>query len=233
MFAKEGSDLCRVHQHMTEKTFDDVAVLPNLKRPSPMDISPLRAAVEETGSQHVRKPGLRQSGTQFFNDDGNNSHAHGISSGVGTMGSTQISGLSSGSANEMNMDNLQMMFQKLLRESEQRQQNHFQSIVDTSIDKRIQPLQDDVGKLQNTTEDLHNRVQKLENEDVAGTSATRKNDERMNEIVLGGFGGKSRDGAIAVAQTILNDIAGAEIIYDRIGQAPEIVPVKFQSDMQA
>ena len=80
MFAEQGSDLCRVHQHMAGKASDDVAVPPSNKRASSMELSPLRAAVEETGSTHARKSALRPSGAQqLFNDGAITSNANGSS----------------------------------------------------------------------------------------------------------------------------------------------------------
>ena len=57
---------------------------------------------------------------------------------------------------------------------------------------------------------------------------------RTDEIVIGGFRGKSKAGAIILCKRILVGAEGSpSILEDVIGNAPDVVPIKFDSSESA
>ena len=53
---------------------------------------------------------------------------------------------------------------------------------------------------------------------------------RTDEVVIGGFRGKSKIGAITVCKRLLAGIEGSpKILEDHIGNAPDVVPIKFDT----
>ena len=53
---------------------------------------------------------------------------------------------------------------------------------------------------------------------------------RTDEIVIGGFRGKSKAGALIICKKIIAAVPGSPtILEDRIGNAPDVVPIKFAS----
>ena len=57
-----------------------------------------------------------------------------------------------------------------------------------------------------------------------------RREEGGDEIVIGGFGQKSKEGAITMVQKIIDDKAGGpHVINERTSQTPQVVPVKCSS----
>ena len=53
-------------------------------------------------------------------------------------------------------------------------------------------------------------------------------------MVIGGFGLKSKEGAIEMIEKIIMDKDGdPQILKDKVSYAPKVVPVKFQSNEYA
>ena len=74
-------------------------------------------------------------------------------------------------------------------------------------------------------------------QELAGHLADGQRNEqntRKNEIVIGGFGKKTKLGAMKMIEQIIEGVAGnPQIVSDRVGNAPTIVPVQFASTTAA
>ena len=67
-------------------------------------------------------------------------------------------------------------------------------------------------------------------EAIQGTGNVAAANSRNDEVVIGGLRGKSKAGAIIMCQKIIADVAGhRKILEDRVGNAPDVVVIKFDS----
>ena len=119
---------------------------------------------------------------------------------------------------------------KLLKE----ERSETQSMIYNTIKQEIVPLRQDLEehkeKHDKFKEDVEARFRQLE--------ATKMNpsamSEQTSEIVIGGFDGKSREGAIQMCQELLNGaLGGPTIVHEKMSNTPKIVTINFDSAQHA
>ena len=75
---------------------------------------------------------------------------------------------------------------------------------------------------------IEKRVVQLESSQHSTSSSSDQS--RRDEVRIGDFNMKSKDGASLMVKKILKEISGnSYIIEDRVGNVPTVIPVKFES----
>ena len=138
------------------------------------------------------------------------------------------------------MSSMNKLFCRLQLESEGRTRINMKadiaSSISESINQYIAPLKAEIKKerserkeqfssIEKHMQEIDQRVAQLEEKKVQISS----DQSRQDEIVIGGFQLKSKDGAITMVKEILKDIAGNPTIVDRVANVPSVIPIKFDS----
>ena len=127
------------------------------------------------------------------------------------------------------------MLQKQLSESEDRQKAPFSQYLINIVSQHITPLKSEIAqertaRTQDITElraelkEMNEKIDRL----TSSSSSFGRSGNRTDEVIIGGFKKKSRQGAIHLCREILHGIEGSPtIIEDRIANIPVVVPIKF------
>ena len=139
---------------------------------------------------------------------------------------------------------MKIMLRRLLEEHDARADERHRQVqletkrsIETVIAQHVQPLnaaiaQERTIRVQATLE-VQQQIQGLQEEFRAFTSQSRQlpsREERDGEIVIGDFVSKSKDGAMHMAEKILDGQEGnSYIVKEIVNLAPKRIPVKFSS----
>ena len=114
--------------------------------------------------------------------------------------------------------------------------------IEAATAQHVQPLNAAIAQESRTRAqtilEVQQQIQGLQEEFQTFTSQPRqlppRDEGRHDEIVIGGFGSKSKDGAIRMVEKILDGKEGnPQILKERVSHAPKVVPVKFSSQEYA
>ena len=113
--------------------------------------------------------------------------------------------------------------------------------IETAIAQYVQPLntiiaQERTSRVQAISE-IQQQIKSLQAEVhtiSANTVPNRPREGRSDEVVIGGFGLKSKEGAIEMIEKIIMDKDGdPQIFKDKVSYVSKVVPIKFQSNEYA
>ena len=133
------------------------------------------------------------------------------------------------------MTGIEKMMRKLLQE----QKEDTKRDIEAAIAQHCQPLTAAIAQERTTRTQAISEVQsqisdlRLAFEAFSANSASPPRDggTRTNEIVIGGFGLKSKQGAINLVEKIIDGKPGEpKIIMDRVSFTPTVIPIKFSSN---
>ena len=142
---------------------------------------------------------------------------------------------------DVSTDRIEAMMVRLLSASEDKQKKAFDSSIQNAIAEHVQPLKDEMKEERNERLHQHTETQTQIAELKSQMEVLQRNGggnggggvfgaSRTDEIVIGGFQGKSKAGVIIMCKKLLSSIPGGPtILEDRIGNAPDVVPVKFDT----
>ena len=133
------------------------------------------------------------------------------------------------------MTGIEKMMRKLLQEQKEDTKRDIEAV----IAQHCQPLTAAIAQERTTRTQAISEVQsqisdlRLAFEAFSANSASPPRDggTRTNEIVIGGFGLKSKQGAINLVEKIIDGKPGEpKIIMDRVSFTPTVIPIKFSSN---
>ena len=146
----------------------------------------------------------------------------------------ESAGSSSGQASGtmVTMASNEMLMRKLLNESEEKQKVSFE----VTLQKNMQPLRDELQaereeRIEGETH-IKSRLSTLEEimKTLQSSPPQASTKTESAEIVIGVFQGKSKQGAIAICEGIIRNQNGfPSIASDKVSNASEVVPIKFES----
>ena len=136
----------------------------------------------------------------------------------------------------------QLKSEEMHRQQLGRQQAELQRTIETTIAQHCHPLstaiaQEMTTRIQGISE-VQAQITELRNTFEAFSTSSippsRAGGNRTDKIVIGGFGLKSKYGAIALVEKIIEGKScDPQIIMDRVSFTPTIIPIKFSSSNYA
>ena len=147
-------------------------------------------------------------------------------------------GGSSSKVGDVSMSAIEQMMQRLLNASEGKQKVSFNESIQNAIAEHVQPLKEEIKA--ERTERLHQHSEtQIQLEELrsqmgllqrGGNSGGMGGESSTDDIVIGGFRGKTKAGAIIMVKRLIAEAPGSPtIVEDRIGNAPDVVPIKFST----
>ena len=148
---------------------------------------------------------------------------------------------------EESISSIEKMMRKLLQEQKedtkqllQDQKDDTKRVIECAIAQHVQPLntaiaQERTSRVQ-AISDVQTQISELRKELCAfiAEPGQRVREGRSDEVVIGGFGLKSKHGAIALVEKIIEGKScDPQIIMDRVSFTPTVIPIKFSSSNYA
>ena len=123
------------------------------------------------------------------------------------------------------------MMRRLLSESEESMKSHVGRVCSDAVAQHVQPLKAEIAQERTERTQFQNEVKEeigglRERLDKLEGHRSRPGQDYSNEIVIGGFGEKSKEGAIAMVILILRGQDGnPQIIDERVAAIPRVVRI--------
>ena len=189
------------------------------------------------GSHHIAAPqfvhggSLSTTGLALGINDDITSSSVALSTTNASDGQSGVSGRQSGE-DAINGNDIMKQMRQLFSQ----QQDEVKRTIETAIAQHVQPLNSAIAQERTERTQAISSVQG-EIADLRAafeaftTNPNQQSRENLSdEVVVGGFGQKSKDGAISLVQLIIEGKPGEPwVIRDKVGQVPKVVPIKFAS----
>ena len=140
------------------------------------------------------------------------------------------------------MAGMEIMMRRLLKEQDdrnedwhRRQQEETKRTIESVIATHVQSLNaaivhERTARTQAISE-IQIQIQGLQAEFQTFTATTAQRplrEDRKDEVVIGGFGTKSKEGAINMVESIIGGKDGdPQVLKDKVSLIPKVVPIKF------